>query len=282
MTCLMSSWKDYELLDSGNFEKCERFGDVIVVRPEPIALWTPSGSASWDRASVSYRREGMEGEWDVHKPLPKNWRVTWEDLVFLLRTTSFKHTGVFPEQAENWQWIRKHVKPGMKVLNLFGYTGGATLAAASAGAEEVVHVDASKPAITWARENAEASGLGNCKIRWIEDDVQKFVAREVRRNNVYDAIFLDPPAFGRGPKGELWKFEEHLPAFLREIKKILNQDGGLLLLNAYSLGFPTLAIEQMVKSELPFFENVSSSELMLKESTKRAFEIPTGIVVRCT
>ena len=274
-------WEDYELLDSGNFEKCERFGDVIVVRPEPIALWQPAGISAWEKADVVFRREGTEGDWEIRKQLPKQWKLHWEDLTFLLRTTSFKHTGVFPEQAENWTWIREHVKPGMKVLNLFGYTGGATIAAASAGAEEVVHVDGSKPAVTWARENAEASGLGDKKIRWIEDDVQKFVAREIRRGSTYDAIFLDPPAFGRGPKGELWKFEEHLPAFLGELKKILNQDGGMLLLNAYSLGFPTLAVEQMVRAELPFFSKVTSGELMLKETTKRGFEIPTGIAVRC-
>lgn len=274
-------WKDYELLDSGHFEKCERFGDVVVARPEPIALWQPVGVSAWKTADVVFHREGTEGDWEIRKTLPRNWKVQWEDLAFILRTTSFKHTGVFPEQAENWTWIRDNIKPGMKVLNLFGYTGGATLAAASAGAEETVHVDGSKPAVTWARENAEASGLGNRKIRWIEDDVQKFVAREIRRENRYDAIFLDPPAFGRGPKGELWKFEDHLPLFLEELKKILNPNGGMLLLNAYSLGFPTLAVEQLVRAAMPMFEDVQASELMLKESTKRGFEIPTGIAVRC-
>lgn len=169
----------------------------------------------------------------------------------------------------------------MKVLNLFGYTGGATLAAASANAE-VTHVDASKPVVTWARENLELSGMGDRKVRWIEDDAQKFVAREIRRGNVYDAILMDPPAFGRGPAGELWQFEEHLPRLLADCAQILNKETGLLLVNAYSLGYPALAIENLVRTAVPFAKELSSVELTLKESTPRAFELPTGIAVRAT
>lgn len=274
-------WSDYELLDSGDFEKLERFGEVTVIRPEPLALWTRSNEDAWRDAQATYSRVGEEGDWLLRTPLPTDWRITWEDLIFKLRTTSFKHTGIFPEQASNWQWIRQTIKPDMKVLNLFGYTGGATIAAASAGAE-VVHLDSSKPAVTWARENAELSGLAGKPIRFIVDDVQKFVAREIRRENVYDAIFLDPPAFGRGPDGEVWRFEENLPGLLEQIALILNKEHGYLLLNAYSLGFPALSIEQMVRTNVPFVKDVESVELTLKEATARGFELPTGIVVRAS
>ena len=197
-------WSDFALLDSGRFEKCERFGDVVMIRPEPQALWEIGGEKTWDEAHLAYKRQGREGEWNVRKTVPESWNIRWEDLMFRIRPTSFKHTGLFPEQASNWAWIRENVKPGMKVLNMFGYTGGATLAAASAGAE-VTHLDASKPVVTWGKENAELSGLSAKPIRWIVDDAQAFVAREIRRGNMYDMIFMDPPAFGRGPEGELWQ-----------------------------------------------------------------------------
>lgn len=274
-------WQDYELLDSGDFEKFERFGEVLVVRPEPLALWLSCEREAWSDYHATYSRVGEEGDWEIKKSLPIDWKISWENLSFKLRTTSFKHTGVFPEQAANWAWIRENIKPGMKVLNLFGYTGGATLAAASAGAE-AVHLDSSKPAVTWAKENAELSGLGDKPIRFIVDDVQKFVAREIRRGNKYDAIFLDPPAFGRGPDGEVWKFEVHLPGLLEQLNEILNPDHGFLLLNAYSLGFPALSIEQMVRTNVPFVKSVESVELTLKETTARGFELPTGIVVRAS
>lgn len=274
-------WSDLELLDSGDFEKCERYGDVIMVRPEPQALWRKSGSDAWKKAWATYTRTGREGDWDIIRPLPASWTVGWEDLTFRIRTTSFKHTGLFPEQASNWKYLRGIVKPGMKVLNLFGYTGGVTLAAASAGAE-VVHVDGSKPAIAWVKENIELSGLGNRTVRYITDDVMKFVGREVRRGNTYDCIVMDPPAFGRGPEGELWKFEEHLPKLLAMCASILNKDHGHLVVNAYSLGFPALAIENLVRTSVPFVQQLSAVELTLKETTSRGFELPTGIVIRCS
>jgi 23S rRNA (cytosine1962-C5)-methyltransferase len=274
-------WSDYQLLDSGDFEKLERFGAVTVIRPEPLALWTRSNPDLWTKAQATYSRVGEEGDWELRSPLPSDWQITWEDLRFKLRTTSFKHTGIFPEQAANWRWIRETVKPGMKVLNLFGYTGGATIAAASAGAE-VVHLDSSKPAVTWAKENAELSGLAEKPIRFIVDDVQKFVAREIRRDHKYDAIFLDPPAFGRGPDGEVWRFEENLPGLLEQLTEILNQEHGYLLLNAYSLGFPALSIEQMVRTNIPFVKHIEAVELTLEEATPRAFKLPTGIAVRAS
>lgn len=275
-----ATWNDYALLDSGKFEKCERFGDIVMIRPEPQALWRKGDEALWKSAHLSYKRQGREGEWTVNTPVPDAWNIRWENLTFRIRPTSFKHTGLFPEQASNWAWIREHVKPGMRVLNAFGYTGAATLAAASAGAV-VTHVDASKPVVTWGKENADLSGLGEQSIRWIVDDVQKFIAREVRRGNEYDAIFMDPPAFGRGPEGELWQFEDHLPALIKDCTTLLNREHGLLLVNAYSLGFPALSIENLVRSTVPWQHDVSAVELTLKETSSRGFELPTGIAIRC-
>lgn len=274
-------WADYELLDSGDFEKLERFGDIYMVRPEPQALWKKADPEAWSKAHLVYSRKGREGEWQSHKNVPESWEVSWENLKFHIRPTSFKHTGLFPEQASNWKYLREHVKPGMKVLNLFGYTGGASVAAASVDAD-VTHCDASKPVVTWGRENLELSGLADKKCRWIVDDAQKFVAREARRGNKYDAILMDPPAFGRGPDGEVWQFENDLPALLDECVKILNPEHGLLLVNAYSLGFPGLAIENMVKTAVPFAKTFETVELTLKESSERGFELPTGVVVRAT
>ncbi len=274
-------WSDIALLDSGNFEKCERYGDIVMVRPEPQALWNVGDASVWASAHLAYKRQGREGEWTIHKSVPESWNVTWENLTFRIRPTSFKHTGLFPEQASNWKWIRENVKAGMTVLNLFGYTGGATLAAASVGAD-VTHCDASKPVVTWGKENAELSGLGAAPIRWIVDDVQKFVSREIRRGNTYDVIMLDPPAFGRGPEGELWQFEEHLPALLVDCAKLLKPESGMLLLNAYSLGFPALALENLVRTTMPFVKAIAAVELTLKEESPRAFELPTGIVIRAT
>ena len=274
-------WQDYELLDSGDFEKLERFGEIFMVRPEPQALWKKANPSAWSKAHLVYSRKGREGEWQSHKNVPDGWQVGWENLKFHVRPTSFKHTGLFPEQASNWKYLREHLKPGQKVLNLFGYTGGASVAAASVDAD-VTHCDASKPVVTWGRENLELSGLSDKKCRWIVDDAQKFVAREIRRDNKYDVILMDPPAFGRGPDGEVWQFENHLPALLDDCVKILNPDHGLLLVNAYSLGFPGLAVENMVKTAVPFAKNFETVELTLKESSDRGFELPTGVVVRAT
>lgn len=275
-----AAWSDVELLDSGSFEKYERYGEVTMVRPEPQALWAKAiEDPSWKNASLVYRREGREGEWEKLRPVPAEWTVRWEDLSFRLRPTSFKHIGLFPEQASNWQFLRSAIKGEMKLLNLFGYTGGATLAAASKGAS-VVHVDGSKPAVTWARENAELSGLSERDIRYIVDDVQKFVAREIRRGNTYDAIIMDPPAFGRGPDGELWKFDDHLPQLLLDCAKLLSKERGMLLINAYSLGYPALAIENLVRTNIPFVQELEAIELTLKESSDRGFELPTGIAIR--
>lgn len=280
LTREIAPWVDYALLDSGNGEKLERFGDVIMIRPDPQAMWPREGRKEWDTAHLTYKRQGREGEWVVKHEVPPMWTIGWEDLVFRIRPTSFKHTGLFPEQASNWQWLRKHLKPGMRVLNLFGYTGGASVAAASVDCD-VTHVDASKPVVTWGRENLEASSLQEKKVRWIVDDAQKFVAREIRRESKYDAILMDPPAFGRGPEGEVWQFEDHLAALLAGCRQLLKQESGILLVNAYSLGFPALAVENIVKTTVPQAK-IESAELTLEEQTKRKFLLPTGVVVRAT
>lgn len=277
-----ATWTDYALLDSGDGEKCELFGGVLMVRPEPQALWRKSDpSLHWDQAHLVYSRRGKEGEWQVNSEVPESWKVKWEDLTFIVRPTNFKHTGLFPEQASNWKYLRENLKPGMKVLNLFGYTGGASVAAASRDAE-VTHLDASKPVVTWTKENLEASGLAEKKVRLIVDDAMAFVAREIRRGNVYDVILMDPPAFGRGPEGEVWQFENNLPELVEACTQIINKDHGMLLVNAYSLGYPALAVENLVRSTVPFAKNIESVELTLKEQTERGFELPTGVVIRAT
>lgn len=283
LTREIAQWKTYALLDSGDGEKSERFGDVVMVRPDPQAIWKKADARAscWIDAHITYARQGREGEWTYRKPLPDAWTIAWNELVFRIRPTSFKHTGLFPEQANNWQYITQTVQAGMRVLNLFGYTGGASIAAASVGAD-VTHVDASKPVVTWTRENAALSGLADAPLRYIVDDAQKFLAREVRRQSRYDAIFMDPPAFGRGPEGEIWKFEEHLPQLLEQCVQLLNKEHGILLVNAYSLGYPALAIENMIKSVLPWEVEMTSVELTLQEQNARGFLLPTGIVVRVT
>ncbi|MBN1585204.1 class I SAM-dependent methyltransferase [Candidatus Uhrbacteria bacterium] len=272
----------YSLLDSGDFEKLERFGGLVLARPEPLAIWKKNDPAAFRRADITYvpgGRDGKEGEWRVSRnPLP-DWRLNCGKAVFRLRLTAFKHVGVFPEQSANWDWLRTNLNSGMRVLNLFGYTGGATLAAAAAGAE-VTHVDSSRPAVEWARENARLSGLSEARIRWLVDDAVKFTAREIRRGSRYDAILLDPPAFGRGPKGEIWRFEDDLPPLIDRVSGLLPKRGGRLLLNAYSLGFPVRAMEQLVRTSLPFPADIESVELGLGEDTPRGFVLPAGIAVR--
>jgi 23S rRNA (cytosine1962-C5)-methyltransferase len=258
--------------------KCERFGSVVVSRPDPLALWSPAAPQVWERATARFEQRGEEGSWQATRQPAEDWSVSWESLKFGLRLASFKHTGVFPEQASNWKHLRDSLSAGDQVLNLFGYTGGATLAALSAGAS-VVHVDASRPAIASAKNNAALSGLADRPVRWMEDDAVKFVEREVRRERLYDSIVMDPPAFGRGPNRELWRFESDLTPLLRSCRKIL-KPGGRLLINAYSMGFPAIAVEQAAREVWPEARSVESVELTLKESSARGFLLPAGITVR--
>ncbi len=272
-----AAWDEYQLLDSGKGLKFERFGNVTVVRPEFQAMWAPEDVAAWRNADATYTQDGDEGKWDVESQVPEEWTVSYGTIKFSLRFSAFKHTGVFPEQAPNWEAIRKAIKPKAMMLNLFGYTGGATLAGLSVGAE-VVHVDASKPAILSAKRNAELSGLSKKPVRWMVDDAPSFVRREGRRERKYDVIVMDPPAFGRGPKNELWKFEDDFLPLLQSCKAILNP-GAMLMVNAYSMGFSARVIEQTVQDVFPK-AIIECVELTLKEETKRAFLLPLGITIR--
>lgn len=271
-------WSDYELLDSGENMKLERFGAVVVARPETQALWKKLRPELWDSAHAVFAFKDTKGAWDMKKPVSESWEMSWGDVKFLARLTSFKHTGVFPEQAPNWKWLTQVVRPGMKVLNLFGYTGIASLVVARAGAF-VTHVDASKQSLDFAHENARLSGVGEDAIRWILDDALAFAKREARRGAKYDGIILDPPAFGRGAKGEVWKIEEDFPALLESLKEILSdKPGSFFLLNGYAAGYAPRSFAQAVEST--FGEtNGESGELYIKESTGDRV-IPAGIYVR--
>lgn len=266
-----STWQDYALLDSGNGQRLERFGKYTLMRPEPHALWQPTLSASdWDNAQIRYVRDGGEqGQW-VGNPLPREWTLRYDALRFSCRLTPFRHTGVFPEQAVNWEWcanlIRKRSE-GVRVLNLFGYTGLATLAAAAAGAT-VTHVDASRPAMTWARDNQNLSGLDSAPIRWLIEDVAKFVKREVRRGSHYDGIILDPPAFGRGPKGEIWRFADDVPALMDDLRHLLTPNPLFLLLNAYAINDSASVLANLVAQTVaPHKGIIEAGELALQEAT---------------
>ncbi|MBX9765415.1 class I SAM-dependent methyltransferase [Patescibacteria group bacterium] len=273
----------YELLDSGEEEKLERFGTYVLRRPDPQALWDKKlPSVEWKKADAWYEREGKSGKWHMKKDMPKEWQISYGGLEFLIRPTAFKHTGLFPEQAPNWAWSSELIKKSgraVSVLNLFAYTGGATLAAAKAGAE-VVHLDASKVAVTWGKENAAVSGLQSAPIRWIVDDAMQFVNREVKRGNRYDGIIMDPPAFGHGPKDELWKIEENFLSFVSSCKKLLSEKPLFFLINGYAAGYSHHAFRYNLESLVSDFGgSVESGELTIAE-TKGGRVLPAGIYAR--
>lgn len=242
-------WKDYEVLDTSSGEKLERWGDYFLVRPDPQVLWNSKRThPGWKKKNGHYHRSIKGGgEWEFFD-LPGEWQISYRDLTFHLKPFSFKHTGLFPEQAVNWDWfseiIRMASRP-VKILNLFAYTGGATLAAAKAGAQ-VTHVDASKGMVAWAKENAASSGLADAPIRWLVDDCIKFVEREIRRGNHYDGIILDPPSYGRGPKGEIWKMEDNIYSFLELLVQLLQPDSLFLLLNSYTTGLQPAVLTYLI------------------------------------
>lgn len=278
---IAESCGDYELLDSGDNEKLERFGDVILARPETQALWKKQKPELWDTAHATFMFKDKRGSWQIRKPVPDSWTVVRTGLPLIARLTNFKHTGIFPEQAPNWKWLTEVVRPGMKALNLFGYTGAATVTAALAHAT-VTHVDASKQSLDWAHENARLSNIPEDKIRWIFDDALAFVKREARRGATYDGIILDPPAFGRGAKGEVWKIEEDLPKLLATLKEILSEKpGSFFLLNGYAAGYAPRSFAQAVESTfaVPDVVLAESGELHIKESSSDRV-IPAGIYVR--
>lgn len=282
---IANNWKDYEVLDCSNGEKLERWGDYILVRPDPQVIWdTPKTLKGWKKMNGHYHRSSRGGgEWEFFN-LPEQWTINYKSLTFNLKPFSFKHTGLFPEQATNWDWFsdlisKEKTKRGndnpVKVLNLFAYTGGATLAAAAAGAN-VTHVDASKGMVNWAKENAVSSGLKDAPIRWLVDDCVKFVEREIRRGNKYDAIIMDPPSYGRGPKGEIWKIEDSIHSFVKLCTQILSDKPLFFLINSYTTGLAPSVLTYMIEIEVgkKFGGHVESQEIGLPVSSN-------GLVLPC-
>ncbi len=281
---IADNWKDYEVLDTSSGEKLERWGDYYLVRPDPQVIWdTPKADPHWERPSGHYHRSNKGGgEWEFHK-LPDEWTIGYHDLKFCLKPFAFKHTGLFPEQAANWDWFSSIIKEALKkdpgreinVLNLFAYTGGATLSAAKAGAK-VTHVDASKGMVGWAKENAKASGLADAPVRWLVDDCAKFVEREIRRGNKYDAIIMDPPSYGRGPKGEIWKIEESIYDFVKLCAGVLKPEPLFFLINSYTTGLQPAVLSYLIGNEIVprFGGKVTSDEIGLPVKA-------TGLVLPC-
>lgn len=275
---IADQWKDYEIIDCSQGEKLERWGKYILLRPDPQVIWsTPKTDKRWKRLNAHYHRSAKGGgEWEFFH-LPKQWDVHYGPLAFHLKPFSFKHTGIFPEQAVNWDWIAdqvKHAGRPVRVLNLFAYTGGATLAAAKAGAE-VTHVDASKGMVAWAKENAQACGLENAKIRWLVDDCKKFVEREIRRGSTYDAIIMDPPSYGRGPKGEIWKIEDAVYPLIQKCTNILSKNPLFFLVNSYTTGLQPAVLAYMLGTVMKKYKGVvDAKEIGIPVSS-------SGLVLPC-
>lgn len=270
---LTTEWKDYEVLDTGDGEKLERWGSIILRRPDPQTIWPKAQPDLWKKAQAWYHRSDRGGgEWEFFSRLPEKWSVSYGTLRFYVRPTGFKHTGLFPEQAANWDWMSKLIRASgrqdIKVLNLFGYTGGATLACASAGAH-VTHVDAAKGMVQWAKENRALSDLPETGFRWIVEDALRFVQRENRRGNTYDGILMDPPSYGRGPTGEVWKLENELYGLIDAASSILSRNPLFFLINSYTTGFQASILTNMLDKCVVsrFGGSVESEELCLPVTT---------------
>ena len=281
--------KDYELLDAGEGQKLERYGEYVLLRPDPEALWKKTLAVeAWKNADLEFIRNGNLTKWINKKGAPQDWNISFGDFTFSIRLTSFKHTGLFPEQLPNWQWMEEVItnyklkinnEKSINVLNLFAYTGGATLACARAGAE-VCHVDGSKTAVAWARENAELSDLKDAPIRWIVDDVVGFLKREIKRGRTYDAIIMDPPSFGHGPKDELWKIEAHFLELMDLCKQILSDEPLFVLINGYTAGYSPIAYQNNLGDIMKDKEGtIEIGELTIQESTSKKL-LPCGIFAR--
>ena len=280
---LSDEWKDYECISAGNGEKLERWGSVILRRPDPQAMWIIKNSDLWNNPDAYYHRSNKGGGyWDFYKDVPEYWTINYKNLKFKVSPTNFKHTGIFPEQATNWDFSMNKIKTAnrnIKVLNLFAYTGAATMAAASAGAS-VVQVDASKGMTEWAKENMHLCGLDNANIRFIVDDCMKFVQREYRRGNKYDVIIMDPPSYGRGPNGEMWKFEHNLDNLIKECLKILSDEPLFFLINSYTTGISSTVLYNILKTSMEKYKgHVTSGELGLP-ITDNNLVLPCGIYGR--
>lgn len=273
-------WQDYELLDCSGGERLERWGKIVLIRPDPQVIWnTPKDHPCWYKADARYiRSKEGGGHWECRRQLPEAWNINYRDLQFKISPTGFKHTGLFPEQAVNWDMMREKITGAgrsVKVLNLFAYTGGATLAAAAAGAS-VCHVDAAKGMVHWARENAELSSLAEKPIRWIVDDCAKFVEREIRRGNTYDAIIMDPPSYGRGPGGEVWKLEDQIYDLVKLCTGVLSDDPLFFLLNSYTTGLSASTMEYVLGVNMKKFSGSVSAEEIGLPVTATGMALPCG------
>ncbi|MBQ1354133.1 MAG: class I SAM-dependent methyltransferase [Ruminococcus sp.] len=277
---LSEHWKDYELIDTSDGERLERWGDIILIRPDPQIIWsTGRKNPLWRNAHARYYRSNKGGgHWETYRKVPDRWTIRYNQLVFNIKPMGFKHTGVFPEQAVNWDYAAKKIRNEnrpLKVLNLFGYTGCATLACMNAGAM-VCHVDASKGMVQWARENAQSSSIADLPVRWLVDDCVKFVQREIRRGNRYDGIIMDPPSYGRGPGGEVWKLEEQLFPLVDLCRQVLSENPVFFILNSYTTGLSPAVMEYLLGVQLQqsFGGSVSSDEIGLRVTD-------TGLVLPC-
>lgn len=276
---IADQWKDYEVIDCSGGEKLERWDRYILLRPDPQVIWdAPRSDKRWKHLNAHYHRSAKGGgEWEFFD-LPKQWNVHYKTLTFHLKPFSFKHTGLFPEQAVNWDWIAdqiRHAGRPVRVLNLFAYTGGATLAAAKAGAQ-VTHVDASKGMVTWAKENALASGLGAAPIRWLVDDCMKFVEREIRRGRTYDAVIMDPPSYGRGPKGEIWKIEDAVYTLIQNCTKILTPRPLFFLINSYTTGLQPAVLAYMLGLVMKQYGGIANAQEIGLPVSSSGLILPCG------
>ncbi|MBQ7615613.1 MAG: class I SAM-dependent methyltransferase [Butyrivibrio sp.] len=283
---IADNWKDYEVIDTSSGEKLERWGDYLLVRPDPQVIWnTEKKHFGWKKWNGHYHRSNKGGgEWEFNK-LPEEWSIGYKDLTFNLKPFSFKHTGLFPEQATNWDWFSNLIKEAdrpIKVLNLFAYTGGATVSAAKAGAS-VTHVDASKGMVGWAKENAASSGLSDAPIRYLVDDCTKFVEREIRRGNKYDGIIMDPPSYGRGPKGEIWKIEDSVFPFIKLTSQLLSDTPAFFLINSYTTGLQPAVLSYMLHTVLdPIHKGIVEAQEIGLPVKNNGLILPCGASGRWT
>ena len=291
MNQISKNWQDYEILDAGGKEKLERWNHTILRRPDPVALWPVDDYEKWQKADAVYHRSTKGGgSWEYKKPLREFWTIGYRDLRFKISPTGFKHTGLFPEQAANWDFImcaiektRKEGRDDLRILNLFAYTGGATVAAAKAGAAEVVHLDASKGINTWAKENIELNHLENVKVRFLVEDALKFIKREQRRGRTYDGIIMDPPSYGRGPNGEVWKLEDNLYELISQAAKLLSKNALFFQVSLYTTGFPQSTLKQLLERTIVRTHGgyVDVGETLLPITAEHAV-LPAGLFGRWT
>ena len=282
---ISNKWKDYECIATGNGEKLERWNNIILNRPDPTIIWEKQNKEIWNKWDGYYHRSNLGGgSWEFRKKLPEYWTVKYNDLTFKVSPTNFKHTGIFPEQATNWDYIIDKIKNSknedIRILNLFAYTGCATMAASSAGAKEVVHVDSSKGIIEWAKENMRLSHLENNTIRFIQEDCLKFLDREIRRGRTYHGIIMDPPSYGRGPNKEVWKFEDNFKDLLNKVKQVLDKDFDFLLISSYTTGISPTSLNNILS--LTFKDmKIETGEIGLPV-TENNLELPCGIYGKVT